>query len=121
MFYKEILEQAQPGCAFLEHLEAQGLKISANHGGGKGEGELKDVTSLPQKTLDMSLGFVDSVVQVFPPNCYHPWFDCCFVPYFNLKLNEKKKYFLCCLLTHDQTPSLFTAKCDSPRMLCSLI
>ena len=40
---------------FLEHLEAQSLKISANHGGRKGEGELQDVTSLPQKTLDTSL------------------------------------------------------------------
>ena len=55
MFYKEIWEQAWPGSAFLEHLEAQGLKISANHGGGKGEGELQDVTSLPKKTLDTSL------------------------------------------------------------------
>ena len=55
MFYKEIQEQAQPGSAFLEHLEVQGLKISANHGGRKGEGGLQDVTSLPKKTLDMSL------------------------------------------------------------------
>ena len=55
MFYKEIKEQARPGSAFLEHLEAQGLKISTNHGGGKGKGELKDVTSLPKKTLDTSL------------------------------------------------------------------
>ena len=30
MFYKE---QARPGSAFLEHLEAHGLEISANHGG----------------------------------------------------------------------------------------
>ena len=41
--------------AFLEHLGAQDLKISANNGGGKGEGELQDVTSLPKKTLDTSL------------------------------------------------------------------
>ena len=27
--------------SILEHLEAQGLKISTNHGGGKGEGEVK--------------------------------------------------------------------------------
>ena len=52
MCYKE---QARPGSAFLEHLEAQGLKISANHGGKKRESELQDVTSLPKKTLDMSL------------------------------------------------------------------
>ena len=39
----------------LEHLEAQGLKISANHYGRKGEGELQDVTVLPKKTLDTSL------------------------------------------------------------------
>ena len=31
------------------------LKISAKHGGGKGQGELEDVTGLPRKTLDMSL------------------------------------------------------------------
>ena len=49
MFYKEIQEQARPGSAFLEHLEAQGLKISANRGGGKGEGELKDVPVCPKK------------------------------------------------------------------------
>ena len=36
MLYKEIYEQARPGSAFLEHLEAQGLEISANHGGRKG-------------------------------------------------------------------------------------
>ena len=52
MFYKE---QAQPGSAFLEHLEAHGLEISANHGGGKGERGLQDVTSLPKKTLNTSL------------------------------------------------------------------
>ena len=39
----------------MEHLEAQGLKISANHGAGKGEGGLQDVTGLPKKTLDTSL------------------------------------------------------------------
>ena len=55
MFYKEISEQAGPGSAFLEHLEAQGLKISTKHGGGKGEGQLQDVTGLPKKTLDTSL------------------------------------------------------------------
>ena len=33
----------------LEHLEAQGLKISSNHGDGKGEGELQDVTGLSKK------------------------------------------------------------------------
>ena len=27
-------------CIFLEHLEVQGSKISVNHAGGKGEGEL---------------------------------------------------------------------------------
>ena len=43
--------------AFLEHLETQGLKISANHGGGKGEGGLQDVTGLPKKALDMSLTY----------------------------------------------------------------
>ena len=37
------------------HLDAQGLKISAKHGGGKEEGELQDVTGLPKKTLDTSL------------------------------------------------------------------
>ena len=52
MCYKE---QAPPGSAFLEHLEAQGLKISVKHGGGKGEAELQDVTGLPKKTLDSSL------------------------------------------------------------------
>ena len=31
------------------------FKISANHGGGKGQGELQDVTGLPKKTLDTSL------------------------------------------------------------------
>ena len=36
-------------------MEAQVLKISTNHDGGKGEGELQDVTSLPKKTLDTSL------------------------------------------------------------------
>ena len=41
-------------CIFRD-LEAQGLKISPNHGGGKGEGELQDVTGLPKKTLDTSL------------------------------------------------------------------
>ena len=41
MFYKEIWQQARPGSAFLEHLEAQGLKISAKHGGGKGRGNSK--------------------------------------------------------------------------------
>ena len=39
----------------LEHLEAKGLKISANHGGRKEEGELQDVTGLPKITLDTSL------------------------------------------------------------------
>ena len=47
--------QARPVSAFLEHLEAQGLKILANHGAGKGEGELQDGTGLPKKTLDESL------------------------------------------------------------------
>ena len=46
MFYKEIKEEAWPRSAFLEHLEAQGLK---------GKGELQDVTGLPKKTLDTSL------------------------------------------------------------------
>ena len=55
MFYKEIEEQAWPGSAFLEHLGAQGLKISTNHGGEKREGELQDVTSLPKKNLNTSL------------------------------------------------------------------
>ena len=46
---------ARPGSAFLEDLEAQGLKISGNHGGGKGEGKIQDVTGLPKKALDTSL------------------------------------------------------------------
>ena len=62
MFYKEIQEQARPESAFLEHLEEQGLKLSANHGGGKGEGELQDVTGLPKKTLDTSLLIVKCVI-----------------------------------------------------------
>ena len=36
MFYKEIFEQTGPGGAFLEHLEAETLKIylvDANHNG----------------------------------------------------------------------------------------
>ena len=36
-------------CIFRAHLEAQGLKISASHGGGKGQGELQDVIGLPKK------------------------------------------------------------------------
>ena len=55
MFYNEIYELARPGSALLEHLEAQGLKISPNHGGGEGEGQLQGVTGLPKKTMDMSL------------------------------------------------------------------
>ena len=55
MFYNEIYELARPGSALLEHLEAQGLNISANHGGGEGEGQLQGVTGLPKKTMDMSL------------------------------------------------------------------
>ena len=34
--------------------KAQGLKISANHGAGKGVGQLEDVTGLPEKSLDTS-------------------------------------------------------------------
>ena len=44
---RNLEEQAQPGSAFLEHLEAQGLKISTNHAGRKEEGELQHVTGLP--------------------------------------------------------------------------
>ena len=39
----------------LEHLEAQGSEISANHGGAKAKGELQHVTGLPKKTEDTSL------------------------------------------------------------------
>ena len=49
--------------AFLEHLESQGLRISAKHGGGKGEGELQDVTGLTKKTLDTSL--INNIYLVF--------------------------------------------------------
>ena len=67
MFYKEIKEQARPGSAFLEHLETQGLKISAHHNGRKGEGELQDVTGLPKKTLDTSLLIARCVILCLIP------------------------------------------------------
>ena len=75
MFYKEIWEQAQPGSAFLEHLETQDLKISAKHGGGKGEGELQDVTGPSKKTLDTLLILVQLLMikgwQVLAVIYYH--------------------------------------------------
>ena len=58
--------------AFLEHLGAQDLKISANNGGGKGEGELQDVTSLPKKTLDSSLDLSQVFFSTILGPC--PWF-----------------------------------------------
>ena len=62
MFYKKIWEQARPGSAFLEHLEAQDLKISTDHGGGKGEGQLQDVTGPSKKPLDTLLILVQLLV-----------------------------------------------------------
>ena len=56
MFCKEIQEQTGPESAFLEHLEAQTLKIvtlSANCGGAF-VGSMY-IPALPKKILDMSL------------------------------------------------------------------
>ena len=58
MFNKEIYEQTEPGKAFLEHLEAQILKISqvsAKHGGTFVG--LMHVPVFPKKTLETSLQF----------------------------------------------------------------
>ena len=50
-----------------------------NHGGGKGEGELQDVTGLPKKTLDMSLTYskhcqtfkMEHFVKIIMPECWY--------------------------------------------------